>query len=183
MKPSIFNFNSRSVRVALDVNGQPLFCLTDLCKVLNISRSSDLLQPQRGCRKNETPKRHGALNPLGIHKNNISTNGGTQVITFIDEPNLYRIIFRSNKPEALSFQDWVFNEVLPVIRKTGSYSARQTAFEELNRLCLQEKISKDKGTFHSLGMHRRKHEKHSNAIRIATCKSNIQLAFEGLHHG
>lgn len=168
MKPSIFNFNNRSVRVALDVNGQPLFCLADACGVLDI--------------KNQNPKRFN-LNVQGIHKMSSPTTSGVQTLTFISEENLYRIIFRSNKPEALNFQNWVFAEVLPSIRKTGSYSARQTAFEELNRLCLQEKVSKDKGTFHSLGMHRRKHEKHSNAIRIATCKSNLQLAFEGVKHG
>ena len=107
------------------------------------------------------------------------TNGGTQKLTFISEENLYRIVFRSTKPEALNFQNWVFAEVLPSIRKTGSYSARQTAFDELNRLCMQEKVSKEKGTFHSYGMHRRKHEKHLNALRIKTCKENIQLTFEG----
>ncbi|BDE24771.1 hypothetical protein OCUAc20_32710 [Acinetobacter baumannii] len=110
------------------------------------------------------------------------TNGGIQKLKFINEPNLYRIIFRSNKTEALNFQNWVFAEVLPSIRKTGSYSARQSAYEELNRLCMQEKVSKDKGTFHSLGMHRRKYEKHLNAKRIQTCKANLQIAFDGLHH-
>ncbi|MFX8422086.1 BRO family protein, partial [Acinetobacter baumannii] len=109
-------------------------------------------------------------------------NGGIQKLKFINEPNLYRIIFRSNKTEALNFQNWVFAEVLPSIRKTGSYSARQSAYEELNRLCTQEKVSKDKGTFHSLGMHRRKYEKHLNAKRIQTCKANLQIAFDGLHH-
>ena len=184
MNPSIFNFNEHGVRVAFDANGEPLFCLTDICKVLNISRSSDLLQISRGYVKNETPKRQGALNPTGVHKIRISTNGGMQELAFINEENLYRVIFRSNKKEALNFQNWVFAEVLPTIRKTGGYSvtARQTAFDELNRLCMQEKVSKDKGTFHSLGMHRRKHEKHLNAVRIETCKANLQLTFEGLHH-
>lgn len=180
MKPSIFNFNNRSVRVALDVNGQPLFCLTDVCKVMHISRSSDLLQVSKGYVKNETPKRQGALNPTGVHKIRISTNGGMQELAFINEENLYRVIFRSNKKEALNFQNWVFAEVLPSIRKTGSYSARQTAYEELNRICLQEKVSKDKGTFHSHGMHKRKREKHLNAVRIDTCKANLQLTFEGV---
>jgi hypothetical protein len=45
---------------------------------------------------------------------------------------------------------------------------------------MQEKVSKDKGTFYSLGMHRRKHEKHLNAVRIETCKANLQLTFEGV---
>lgn len=168
MNPSIFNFNHHGVRVALSNTNEPLFCLADVCGVLDI--------------KNQNPKRFN-LNFIGIHKMSSPTTSGVQTLTFISEENLYRIVFRSNKPEALNFQNWVFAEVLPTIRKTGSYSARQTAFEELNRLCLQEKVSKDKGTFHSLGMHRRKHEKHLNAIRIETCKSNIQLAFEGLQHG
>lgn len=168
MNPSIFNFNNHGVRVALSHTNEPLFCLADVGKGMQI--------------KNATVSRF-KLNPMGVHEMYIPTGGGEQKLIFISEENLYRIVFRSHKKEALNFQTWVFAEVLPTIRKTGSYSARQIAFEELNRLCMQEKVSQDKGTFHSLGMHRRKHEKHSNAIRIATCKSNIQLAFEGLHHG
>ena len=165
MNPSIFNFNEHGVRIVLDDSKEPWFCLTDVCKSLDISRTSRLFRE---------------LDSKGVADCHIPTNGGTQKLKFINEPNLYRIIFRSNKPQALSFQDWVFAEVLPSIRKTGSYVARQTAYEELNRLCMQEKVSKDKGTFHSLGMHRRKHEKHLNAVRIETCKANLQLTFEGV---
>ena len=167
MNPSIFNFNEHGVRIVLDDSKEPWFCLTDVYKSLDISRTSRLFRE---------------LDAKGVADCHILTNGGTQKLKFINEPNLYRIIFRSNKPQALSFQDWVFAEVLPSIRKTGSYVARQTAYEELNRLCMQEKVSKDKGTFHSLGMHRRKHEKHLNAIRIETCKANLQLTFEGVGH-
>ena len=167
MNPSIFNFNEHGVRIAFDANNEPLFCLADTCNALGMQRAN--------------PSRFN-LNPKGVHSLCTLTNGGSQMLTFISEENLYRIVFRSTKPEALNFQNWVFAEVLPTIRKTGSYSARQTAYEELNRLCLQEKVSKDKGTFHSLGMHRRKHEKHLNAKRIQTCKANLQIAFEGLHH-
>ena len=165
MNPSIFNFNNHGVRVALDVNGQPLFCLADVGKGMEI--------------KNATVSRF-KLNPMGIHEMYIPTNGGMQKLIFISEENLYRIVFRSNKKEALNFQNWVFADVLPTIRKTGSYSARQTAYEELNRICLQEKVSKDKGTFHSHGMHKRKREKNLNAVRIDTCKANLQLTFEGV---
>ena len=167
MNPSIFNFNEHGVRIVLDDSKEPWFCLTDVYKSLDISRTSRLFRE---------------LDAKGVADCHILTNGGTQKLKFINEPNLYRIIFRSNKPQALSFQDWVFAEVLPSIRKTGSYVARQTAYEELNRLCMQEKVSKDKGTFHSLGMHRRKHEKHLNAVRIETCKANLQLTFEGVDH-
>lgn len=167
MNPSIFNFNNHGVRVVLDDNKEPWFCLADVCKALDMQRAN--------------PSRFN-LNPKGTHSLCTPTTSGNQFITFISEENLYRIVFRSNKAEALNFQNWVFAEVLPTIRKTGSYSARQTAYEELNRLCMQEKVSKDKGSFHSLGMHRRKREKHLNAKRIATCKANIQLGFDGLHH-
>ena len=167
MNPAIFNFNEHGVRIAFDANNEPLFCLADVCGVLGI--------------KNQNPKRFN-LDAGGLHKMSSPTTSGVQSLTFISEENLYRIIFRSNKKEALNFQDWVFKDVLPTIRKTGSYSARQTAYEELNRLCMQEKVSKDKGTFHSLGMHRRKHEKHLNAVRIETCKANLQLTFEGIHN-
>ena len=55
-----------------------------------------------------------------------------QKLTIVNEPNLYRLIFRSDKKEAKDFQDWVFEEVLPAIRKTGSYSmGSQTAKEQL----------------------------------------------------
>jgi prophage antirepressor-like protein len=177
-----FDFKSSSVRIVLDNNGEPLFCLADVCKVLNISRSSDLLQIQRGYVKNETPKRPGALDPIGVHKISVSTNGGKQELIFINEPNLYRVIFRSNKPEALNFQNWVFAEVLPTLRKTGSYSARQTAFDELNRLCMQAKTQKAKGSFHGTGLVNHRYSMRDLNLRIATCTTNLQLTFEGLHH-
>ena len=164
MNPSIFNFNQHGVRIVLDDSKEPWFCLTDVYKSLDISRTSRLFRE---------------LDAKGVADYHTLTSGGIQKLKFINEPNLYRVIFRSNKKEALNFQNWVFAEVLPTIRKTGSYSARQTAFDELNRLCMQEKVSKEKGTFHSLGMHKRKHEKHLNAVRIETCKANLQLAFDG----
>ncbi|MCH7331918.1 BRO-N domain-containing protein [Acinetobacter modestus] len=162
-----FDFKSSSVRIVLDDNGEPLFCLADVCKALDMQRAN--------------PSRFN-LNPKGAHSLCTPTTSGNQFITFISEENLYRIVFRSTKPEALNFQNWVFSEVLPSLRKTSTYSARQTAFDELNRLCMQEKVSKEKGTFHSHGMHRRKHEKRLNALRINTCKANIQMTFEGVHN-
>ena len=53
----------------------------------------------------------------------VLTNGGNQQMIFIDEPNLYRCIFQSRKVEAELFQNWVFEDILPSIRKTGGYLA------------------------------------------------------------
>ena len=167
MNPSIFNFNEHGVRIAFDVNGQPLFCLPDVGQALDI--------------KNAIASRF-KLNPKGVHEMYTLTNGGTQKLTFISEENLYRIVFRSTKPEALNFQNWVFAEVLPSIRKTGSYSARQTAYEELNRLCMQAKTQKAKGSFHGTGLVNHRYSMRDLNLRIETCKNNLQLTFEGLHN-
>lgn len=167
MNPSIFNFNEHGVRIAFDVNGQPLFCLPDVGQALDI--------------KNATASRF-KLNPKGVHEMYTPTNGGTQKLTFINEENLYRIVFRSTKPEALNFQNWVFAEVLPSIRKTGSYSARQTAYEELNRLCMQAKTQKAKGSFHGTGLVNHRYSMRDLNLRITTCKANLQLTFEGIHN-
>ena len=167
MNPAIFNFNDHGVRVALDVNGQPLFCLADVCNAMGMQRAN--------------PSRFN-LNPKGVASLCTLTNGGSQMLTFISEENLYRIVFRSIKPEAINFQNWVFAEVLPSIRKTGSYSARQTAYEELNRLCMQAKTQKAKGSFHGTGLVNHRYSMRDLNLRITTCKANLQLNFEGIHN-
>ena len=165
MNPAIFNFNEHGVRIVLDANGQPLFCLADVCNALGMQRAN--------------PSRFN-LNPKGTHSLCTPTTSGNQFITFISEENLYRIVFRSTKPEALNFQNWVFAEVLPTIRKTGNYSARQTAYEELNRLCMQAKTQKAKGSFHGTGLVNHRYSMRDLNLRITTCKNNLQLSFEGV---
>ena len=167
MNPSIFNFNEHGVRIALDANGLPLFCLADVCNALGMQRAN--------------PSRFN-LNPKGTHSLCTPTASGNQFITFISEENLYRIVFRSTKPEAINFQNWVFAEVLPTIRKTGSYSARQTAYDELNRLCMQAKTQKAKGSFHGTGLVNHRYSMQDLNLRITTCKNNLQLTFEGIHN-
>ena len=106
-----FNFGVSQVRTAIKDNGDVYFCLTDVATILEIS--------------NANPSRF-SLDEAGVHKMYISYPSGSKQVTFINEPNLYRVIFRSNKAEARQFQDWVFNEVLPTIRKTGSYNTKPT---------------------------------------------------------
>lgn len=92
------------VRVSV-VDGEPMFCLSDLCKILG-------LQP--GATKNR-------LDEKGVSLINTLTNGGMQQIVYVNEKNLYKAIMRSDKPNAEPFQDWVCGEVLPSIRKHGAY--------------------------------------------------------------
>lgn len=94
------------MRVQSNGKGEALFCLADVCRVLDISNP-------RYVKKRLNQKGVGSIYTL--------TEGGRQNLTFIDEPNLYRCIFQSRKKEAEAFQDWVVEEVLPTIRKTGGY--------------------------------------------------------------
>lgn len=100
-----FNFNQSQVRVEIH-NSEPFFCLSDVTRILGINRRS---------------AEAFRFNPKGCKEIATLTNGGKQLLTFISEPNLYRVIFRSNKTEAVKFQDWIFEEVIPQIRKTGGY--------------------------------------------------------------
>lgn len=108
MTNQIFHFyfqDSSSVRVQV-TDGEPWFCLSDVAKILDIKNTSQLA---------------GQLDQRGISKIYTPSISGIQQQLFVNEPNLYRAIFRSNKSEARQFQDWVFNDVLPSIRKTGRY--------------------------------------------------------------
>lgn len=104
------------VRVIVNGSNEPLFCLADICRVLDITNSRNVV---------------GRMDEKGVHSIDTLTNGGIQSLNFISEQNLYRVIFQSRKEGATRFQDWVFNEVLPSIRKTGSYSVRTLSPAEL----------------------------------------------------
>ena len=106
-----FNFGVNEVRTTIKDNGDVYFCLKDIATVLGIQ---------------DTQTKNFNLDEKGVEKIPTLTKGGIQQIIFVNEPNLYRVIFRSNKAEARQFQDWVFNEVLPAIRKTGSYNTKPT---------------------------------------------------------
>lgn len=102
------NFNSPmfgELRVTRNEKGELLFCLKDVCDSL-------------GLQVGATAKR---LEQQVISSINVLTNGGSQQMYFVTEPDLYRCIFQSRKPTARKFQDWVFNEVLPSLRTTGAY--------------------------------------------------------------
>lgn len=106
IQPIAFSFHeTHDVRIQMIAN-EPWFCLKDVCEVLDIKNASQLA---------------AQLDEKGICKTYTPTKGGKQQLVYVNEPNLYRVIFRSNKAEAKQFQDWVFNEVLPTIRKTGRY--------------------------------------------------------------
>ena len=131
-----YQFKNSNIRIELK-NNEPLFCLTDVANALNIKNHRDLANKQ--------------LNPKGVEKIYTPTKGGKQELIFIDEANLYRVIFRSNKKEAIDFQNWVFEEVLPSIRKTGSYSLTLNKRQQyLIRQAVLDNVAETANTFHSV---------------------------------
>lgn len=104
----IFDYkNLGSVRTFVDEKGEVWFCRKDVCEILNIKEGHRLQE---------------RLNENWCHTMTvIDSMGRHQEAIFINEPNLYETIFKSRKPEAEDLKRWVFNEVLPSIRKTGMY--------------------------------------------------------------
>jgi prophage antirepressor-like protein len=104
--PQVFTFETTNVRVIIK-DGDPWWVLSDVCRVLGVENSRDVAKR------------------LDVDQKGVDltdTLGGCQKMTTINESGLYSVIFRSDKPEAKRFQKWVFSEVLPQIRKTGSYN-------------------------------------------------------------
>lgn len=103
----IFNNTEFGSIRTVEQNGQIWFCGVDVANALEYKNSRDAIS--RHC-KNE-----------GVVKYDTPTSSGIQSIVFINEPNLYRLITHSKLPSAEKFERWVFEEVLPSIRKTGHY--------------------------------------------------------------
>ena len=115
MEIKIFgNPNFGDIRIAVNDKGEPLFCLSDVCKALELANPS------------QVKTRLDSSNLISVEVTTKSANRHgeftrTTSMTYIGEANLYRCIFQSKKEEAKTFQNWVFGEVLPQIRKTGGY--------------------------------------------------------------
>lgn len=104
-----FRFESISVR-AVEIDGAPWFAAKDIAEALGYANAADAIS--KHCKG--VAKRY----PL-------QTAGGLQEVRIINEPDLFRLVANSRLPEAESFERWIFEEVLPGIRKTGRYQLAQ----------------------------------------------------------
>ena len=110
-KCSNFVFEGNDVRVKVDEKGDPWFVAKDAVEALDLVWDG---------------ARQLALIPEDwVKVGKLPTTKGTRNITFVNEKGLYKLAFRSNKDAADRFTNWVVSEVLPSIRKTGSYSTDQ----------------------------------------------------------
>lgn len=100
-----FDFEGRPVRVVTDSQGEPWFVAADVLATIGLDRKAleRLDEDEKGVSSIHTP-------------------GGGQEMTTVNEPGLYTLVLGSRKAEAKRFKRWVTHEVLPSIRKTGSYA-------------------------------------------------------------
>jgi hypothetical protein len=102
----LFSFQNQNLRSVL-IGGEPWFVVSDVCRILDISNPSQAVQP--------------------VHKDDkllyaMYIAGQNRQTLLVNESGVYRLVFASRKEEALNFQRWVTKDVIPSIRKTGSYS-------------------------------------------------------------
>lgn len=93
----------------IEINSKPYFCGSDVAKSLGYAIPSKAINTH--CK--------------GVSKMEVPTKGGKQEMLFISEGDVYRLISKSKLPSAEKFECWVFDEVLPSIRKNGGYIANQ----------------------------------------------------------
>ena len=104
---NLFSFENHSLHTEL-VNGEPWFLAKDLCIALGYSNYRDALI------------RH--VSREDVVKRDTLSKGGRQLMTWVNESGMYALIFGSKLPSALRFKRWVTSEVLPALRRKGSYS-------------------------------------------------------------
>lgn len=111
----VFNNEEFGQVRTLEENGNILFCGSDIAKALGYSQTAKAVR--------EHCKEDGCLIQTVI-----DSMGREQQAKFINEGNLYRLIINSKLPSAEKFEHWVFDEVLPTIRKTGGYVSNEDMF-------------------------------------------------------
>nr|DAS94042.1 MAG TPA: hypothetical protein [Caudoviricetes sp.] len=112
-----FNFQNYTIR-NITINDEPWFVAKDICDAIDIINVSDSLLSVDDDEKRIIRRDDPEFLTIG---NTEGQKGGAQSMTLVNESGLYSLVMRSRKPEAKAFRKWVTSEVLPSIRKTGSY--------------------------------------------------------------
>lgn len=115
----VFAFEGAEVRTVL-VDGEPWWVASDICSILELQSGRALArldEDEKGLRSTQTP-------------------GGQQMLTYVTEPGLYSLVLGSRKPQAKAFKRWITHEVIPTIRRTGSYTVAPPALPSPRDLAL-----------------------------------------------
>ncbi len=108
---STYDFHKSNIRVITSEDGVILFCLADVCASLNLTNATVIANQIKD--EFELPK---------LNLASFDTGYGVKEFTMITEPQLYFVMMRSRAKIAREFRQWICNEVLPSIRKNGSFN-------------------------------------------------------------
>ena len=129
----VFSYKEQQVRT-VELDGEIWFVAKDVCDILELSNPTEAL------RSLDEDERMTLSNSEG----HSGQRGGAQSYNVINEPGMYKLIFKSRKAEAKEFTRWVTHEVLPSIRKNGIYTNQKRTKEEMDReLREHERLMKD----------------------------------------
>ena len=139
MNLELFKKDDLEIRVITDENNEPLFCLSDVCKALELTNPSMV--------------KDAILKEFELSKLNLGsfdTGFGVKEFTMIDEAQLYYVMNNSRSKNAKPFRMWVNKEVLPSIRKNGNYMQKEFSkelYSLLNDLkqanCIKDKLKNE----------------------------------------
>lgn len=121
-----FVFRENEVRAQIE-NGEPWWVAGDVCAILDLHPGRALArldEDEKGMRSTHTP-------------------GGVQMLAYVNEPGLYSLVLGSRKPQAKDFKRWITHEVIPSIRKTGSYSVTEVSRKDLALMVIQAEEEKE----------------------------------------
>lgn len=166
-----FDFNGHALRIFPTDDGQSFYAVAkDATDILGYRTANDGLR--------SVPDKHKGTR-------SVRTPGGNQEMLCVDESGLYRLILRSDKPEAEPFMEWVTAEVLPSIRKTGSYGVSEQSQKLLdmqNRLLdsqsaqiayLQEQLSHSQAV--AKGMQNIYDEEAAKVQRLLRARGKVKI--------
>jgi len=114
----VFQYEENNVRT-ITIDGSPWWVLADVCKVLELS---DVSMTARRLDDDEKDILKPVADSHFKDKSDLGLNIPNRGVTIVNESGLYNVILRSDKPQAKAFRRWITHEVLPSIRKTGTYN-------------------------------------------------------------
>lgn len=162
MKDSIKIFENAQfgqIRTSVTESGEPLFCLADLCKAINVANHRNVAK---------------RIEQDGVRRMDITDSlGRNQQVLFVTEPGMYEVLLRSDSEKAKPFRKWVCGEVLPSIRKSGGYMVArvdETPEQIMARALIvaQETISRQKAAVAAA-------EKRATLLEATTKQMTMQI--------
>ena len=131
-KKSIILFDYKDIKVrTVVIDGEVWFVAKDICDILDIANSRDAISNLSDKMKLTLQGKESLVA--------LTDDPNITQLSLISEPGMYKLVFKSRKPEAERFSDWVVSQVLPTIRKTGSYGITRHLSPMMMRFSLNAK--------------------------------------------